>query len=500
MDKTLNLKIKISSKLIIGSCLFLLTLTLGQLISTPSAHAASLSINGSCSLDDAVDSLNNASDLHGCTATGPYGTNDTINIPAGTYSYSASHNLSVAASIKGAGMGETILDYSGATGGSLAFVNPGSSPLVGSVSGLSIKGLTSPVNAIDASNFNLIVQRVEIYSDSSSAAGSGISVNYQYDGFSSTIEDVYIHDIDFSTGPAISISIDGGGATSVNNIIRNSTIENVNFSNQGFAILYAAYGGGGTLNGVVENSTMQDIDAAHQVVYIFAYADTLINPANASVSVITRNNTFRASRDLVATGGVALLSASISPAGYTATTEIESENNIIAGNVLGSQELPCGASYAPGAGGAEITSILSNGGNITDDNCSTYFNHVSDHNSVANLNSFFGPLQNNGGLTPTMALLAGSPAIDTGVFNSLTVDQRGISRPQGAAFDSGAYEYASVTNESSGYDGSGSTNPPNELADTGQDITIIRVLSVFLIVMPLVLAGMANRKRIYKLR
>ena len=40
-----------------------------------------------------------------------------------------------------------------------------------------------------------------------------------------------------------------------------------------------------------------------------------------------------------------------------------------------------------------------------------------------------GALQNNGGTTPTRALLAGSPALDTGDSFGLTADQRGFARP-----------------------------------------------------------------------
>lgn len=47
----------------------------------------------------------------------------------------------------------------------------------------------------------------------------------------------------------------------------------------------------------------------------------------------------------------------------------------------------------------------------------------------------------NGGLYETHALLAGSPAIDAGRDNKCTsTDQRGVSRPQGASCDIGAYE------------------------------------------------------------
>jgi CSLREA domain-containing protein len=62
-------------------------------------------------------------------------------------------------------------------------------------------------------------------------------------------------------------------------------------------------------------------------------------------------------------------------------------------------------------------------------------------NNVLNVDPLLGPLQNNGGDTPTMALGVGSPAIDAG--NDATcasTDQRGISRPQGSHCDMGAYE------------------------------------------------------------
>jgi hypothetical protein len=48
-------------------------------------------------------------------------------------------------------------------------------------------------------------------------------------------------------------------------------------------------------------------------------------------------------------------------------------------------------------------------------------------------------LADNGGPTPTHRLLAASPALDAG-DTSLTVDQRGVARPQGPADDIGAFE------------------------------------------------------------
>jgi len=85
----------------------------------------------------------------------------------------------------------------------------------------------------------------------------------------------------------------------------------------------------------------------------------------------------------------------------------------------------------------------SSGGNISDDaSCNDYFTHPTDQTEVSGLASTLGPLTDNGGLVPTIPLLPGSPAIDAGVtVPGLTTDARGVSRPQCAAYDSGAYEY-----------------------------------------------------------
>jgi hypothetical protein len=62
------------------------------------------------------------------------------------------------------------------------------------------------------------------------------------------------------------------------------------------------------------------------------------------------------------------------------------------------------------------------------------------HNLIGG-NPLLGSLQNNGGPTPTMALLSGSPAIDAGDnTEALDTDQRGFARMVGGAIDIGAFE------------------------------------------------------------
>ena len=83
--------------------------------------------------------------------------------------------------------------------------------------------------------------------------------------------------------------------------------------------------------------------------------------------------------------------------------------------------------------------ITSNGHNLDSAN-SCGFASTGD---LINADPVLGPLQNNGGPTATMALLAGSKAIDTGANPlALATDQRGTGfvRVVGAAADIGAFE------------------------------------------------------------
>ena len=60
---------------------------------------------------------------------------------------------------------------------------------------------------------------------------------------------------------------------------------------------------------------------------------------------------------------------------------------------------------------------------------------------IISADPLLGPLADNGGPTKTHALTFGSPAIDKGAtIPTISCDQRGVARPQGSAFDIGAYE------------------------------------------------------------
>ncbi len=95
--------------------------------------------------------------------------------------------------------------------------------------------------------------------------------------------------------------------------------------------------------------------------------------------------------------------------------------------------------------GASITNSVVQGGCPLNSTCS----------GLITTDPKLGSLQNNGGFSKTMALGAGSSAIDTG--NNATCapkDQRGVVRPQGAACDIGAYEVRAASFASTAaYDG-----------------------------------------------
>jgi hypothetical protein len=104
--------------------------------------------------------------------------------------------------------------------------------------------------------------------------------------------------------------------------------------------------------------------------------------------------------------------------------------------------LGSGSGFGSGSNGSFTTT--SNGGNVSSDTSfASYLTNPSDKHNETSLASFLGVLTDNGGSAPTLALTEGSPAIDAGTsVGGMTTDQRGATRPQGNAFDAGAYESA----------------------------------------------------------
>ncbi len=80
---------------------------------------------------------------------------------------------------------------------------------------------------------------------------------------------------------------------------------------------------------------------------------------------------------------------------------------------------------------------------------STAGTNVSGSHDISNVSPKLGPLQNNGGNVQTMALLAGSPAINAGsnslIPSNITTDERGAARIMGGTVDIGAVEIQPIS-------------------------------------------------------
>jgi len=107
---------------------------------------------------------------------------------------------------------------------------------------------------------------------------------------------------------------------------------------------------------------------------------------------------------------------------------------------------------APGATGPDINgSVTDGGGNmvgITDGSTGVAATTDRTGTATAPLNPLLAPLADNGGTGQTFAPLPGSPAINIAACPAgLTVDARGVSRPQpaGGACDAGAFESRGFT-------------------------------------------------------
>ncbi len=103
--------------------------------------------------------------------------------------------------------------------------------------------------------------------------------------------------------------------------------------------------------------------------------------------------------------------------------------------------------FAAGARGVTISNdggtVTSHGYNLSSDGAGGVLTAATD---LVDTDPMLGPLQDNGGSTFTHALLTGSPAIDAVAVGAACspTDQRGVSRPQGAACDIGAFERSNV--------------------------------------------------------
>jgi CSLREA domain-containing protein len=187
---------------------------------------------------------------------------------------------------------------------------------------------------------------------------------------------------------------------------------------------------------------------------------------NNTGDYIVRNSTF-AGNGSITTGGSVV---SINPNSSSGTNMVTLENLTIARNggndaplgvgtfgggtpnasisikntILGQYQFGTGAPPVINAiGGVSyniVNSLIENNFGVPSGICGV-------NGVTCNLDAKLESLNNNGGNTSTLALRAGSPALDAGASVSITTDQRGAGFPRvvGAAVDIGAFESAVLT-------------------------------------------------------
>jgi parallel beta-helix repeat protein len=406
------------------SRLAMVALLWGAALFCPPSHAATINVtanapdalNGSdgiCSLREAITNINNAGigvTYGDCVATGFYGIDDTINIPAGTYTIAipgagedsnatGDYDIQQSVAIIGAGAATTIIN-----GGALDRVFDIDTTMVGSwiisISGVTISGGQTNVQgaAIRQNSSALNIANCVISGNTASSNhGGGI---YQSSG-SLTITNSTISGNAATTGGAGGI-ITGGSLTIVNSTISGNT---------------AGLSGGGIYNFgslTVTNSTISGNTAGLSGGGIYNFGSSAVT--NSTIS-----------------GNTATLSGGgIYNAGGTATF-----TNTIVNQSLASK-------------GGCLGAIISGGHNLDILNTCAF----TGTGDLINTDPLLGPLADNGGPTQTMILSTASPAIDAGDLivcaqngagKAGGVDQRGVMRPQGSGCDIGALELVKYT-------------------------------------------------------
>jgi hypothetical protein len=226
------------------------------------------------------------------------------------------------------------------------------------------------------------------------------------------------------------------------------TLNNLTVAN-GSAILGGGIFNGGTLT--VSNSTISGNSASNNAGGIFNGGALTVS--NSTISGNSASNNAGG----IGNGGVLTVSnstisgnsASANGGGISSFTDLTVSNSTISGNsaagegdgILNNSRATLKNTIVANSPSACFgsTHITDDGGNL-DSGTSCGFNPAN--NSLSGVDPLLGPLADNGGPTQTHALQRPSAAIDAAVeCPPPATDQRGVSRPQGAACDIGAFEF-----------------------------------------------------------
>ena len=198
---------------------------------------------------------------------------------------------------------------------------------------------------------------------------------------------------------------------------------------------------------------------------ISVQAYQLFSGSNA-VQVKVQNSTI--ARNRVAGCQAAIGFGSYSPAGpvpVTGTLLVES-------SILGREAAGGVKDVIFGNDASKITLVKT----IVEDGAGPMFAQCNTNGNLCNTNPLLDVLALNGGPTPTMRLLPGSPALNAGSNPAgLTTDQRGAARVIGAAADMGAFESPPMAAGACNLDMDGD----NALTATKEGLVLLRAMLGF---------------------
>ena len=240
----------------------------------------------------------------------------------------------------------------------------------------------------------------------------------------------------------------GGGIYNVGLLAATNCTLSGNVAIGGAAGIYMDY------NGELANGTGGN--ALGGAILNVADGCNLVNCTLAGNTATGGSGTFIHGLEIPAGPGGSALGGGVYGGGVYATSVGQFLNSIFSNNVTAGSGNPDGGASGPNVFG-DVTSLGHNFVSAADGSAG-WLDSDKTGTSAALWDPSLGPLQDNGGPTLTMALLADSAAIDEGddsvidiphtelptLTPKLTSDQRGFPRKMGAHVDIGAYEFNPV--------------------------------------------------------
>lgn len=389
-------------------------------IADPDNGVGSCGSGGACSLREAVNQADAES-------------GDQIVVPAGNYTLSSTFGplaLTSDATLAGSGASGTIISGGDAT--QILDVTSGSV----TVSGVTLTHGSSGGQggaAIVETGASLTIASDIVSGSTAGTDGGGIEDQGTLAVQNSTITGNSSNPN--SSGGGIDVENYGSGAVVLS--IADSTVSG-NHAKHGGGISFAN-SSTGTLTVAIDGTTISGNSADS----ITGGGGGIFDWHGAS-SVTVTNSTIVSNSSAAGVGGVEVHSTDTfindTIAGNTqATSGTGQQVDIHSGGTLTMQNT-IAAGSGPGTNCQNHGTFTDHGHNLDDaDTCGL----SAASGDLINADPKLGALQSNGGPTETMALLAGSPAINAGSNTGCpATDQRGVARPQQGTCDIGAYEVA----------------------------------------------------------